>query len=138
MCQVPDAVYETQFSKTIRTLAPEKKNCPLQPVNRRREQNSSVSHPHCACLFALSFVPRRGAGVSWALAVGKPARAHGWGRTPASPFLPGGLEMAFLPLDISVMWRHALVWCPASRLRAGELITQKTPNMPQGATVLRS
>ena len=96
-CQVQDAVYETQFSKTIHILAPEKKNCPLQPVNRRQEQNTSLSHPHRACLLTLSFVLSRGAGASRALAVGKPARAHGWGRgrAPVSPLPPGGLEMAF-------------------------------------------
>lgn len=47
ICQVHNTVYETQFSKIILMLVPEK-NCALQRVNRRQEQSTSMSHPYDA------------------------------------------------------------------------------------------
>lgn len=145
MCQVQDAVYETQFSKTIRILAPEKKTT-LQPVNRGQEQNTRVSHPTGPAYSILSFVLSRGTGASWALAVEKPAQSPGLGqgldpREPASSRRTG--DGLFFPLT-SVSCEDA-PWCdlrsatsPASRLRAGKLTTQETPATSQGATFLKS
>lgn len=79
-----------------------KKNCPLQACQQAPGAELKRESPTLRLLIHAFLCSQQRCWVGWALAVGKPARAHGWGRTPASP--PSQrTEAAFLPLDISVM-----------------------------------